>query len=245
MTYIVELVEDQLLVQPIHRLINGLPDGFDLPAALEPSFGPASRRRSPRPRRLVDRMDARQPLPGDEGRRVPAHHPEAMEDVRALDSSRLDQGLSSVDGVDLTYQHGVEHILAAVESGQAQAGVLLRPATVQELTEVARRAPLRLGRGELAGRLGAVLGPLHRPEHADRGRRGGPRRKRASGEGEGRVGRVSSCTRRASSPTSATSTMRAPALRVEAHALLVVGAEADRLAVLERDEHRRRGSPSR
>ena len=35
MTYVVELVEEQLMVLPIHRLVDGLPDGFDLLAALE------------------------------------------------------------------------------------------------------------------------------------------------------------------------------------------------------------------
>jgi uncharacterized protein (DUF1015 family) len=38
MMLIVELVEDELTVLPIHRLLNGLPVGFDLPAALTPWF---------------------------------------------------------------------------------------------------------------------------------------------------------------------------------------------------------------
>ena len=55
MTYVVELVEEQLMVQPIHRLVNGLPEGFDLAAALEASFelfdaGPVGPE-------LLDRMD--------------------------------------------------------------------------------------------------------------------------------------------------------------------------------------------
>ncbi|MBV8959157.1 MAG: DUF1015 domain-containing protein, partial [Actinobacteria bacterium] len=38
MAYIVELVDDELTVEAIHRLINGLPDDFDVLAALDPFF---------------------------------------------------------------------------------------------------------------------------------------------------------------------------------------------------------------
>ena len=38
MALIVELADEQLTVQAIHRLIDGLPSGFDLPAALAPWF---------------------------------------------------------------------------------------------------------------------------------------------------------------------------------------------------------------
>ena len=38
LAFIVELAEEQLVVQAIHRLLSGLPDGFDLEAALGPSF---------------------------------------------------------------------------------------------------------------------------------------------------------------------------------------------------------------
>ena len=40
LAYVVELVEDELTVRAIHRLLNGLPAGFDLVAALEPWFEP-------------------------------------------------------------------------------------------------------------------------------------------------------------------------------------------------------------
>ena len=36
--FVVELVEDQLTVQPIHRLVSGLPDGPELPDLLSVSF---------------------------------------------------------------------------------------------------------------------------------------------------------------------------------------------------------------
>jgi uncharacterized protein (DUF1015 family) len=142
MTYVVELVEEQLLVQPIHRLLNGLPDGFDLLGALEASFEPFDA--GPVGPELLDRMDDAGALCliTREGAWLLRPRPEAMEGVRDLDSSRLDQGLAAVDGVELTYQHGVEHVLAAVESGKAQAGVLLRPATVEQIIDIAHGGEL-------------------------------------------------------------------------------------------------------
>ena len=49
LAYVVELVEDELTVRAIHRLVDGLPAGTDLVAALEPWFeaiGPPPRRRA-------------------------------------------------------------------------------------------------------------------------------------------------------------------------------------------------------
>src|SRR5205807_1494138 len=40
MAFVVELADEQLSVRPIHRLLSGLPAGFDLVAALAQSFDP-------------------------------------------------------------------------------------------------------------------------------------------------------------------------------------------------------------
>jgi uncharacterized protein (DUF1015 family) len=56
-----------------------------------------------------------------------------------LDSSRLDVALAEVPGVAVRYQHGWSNVVAAVASGDADAGVLLRPATVSQIADVARR----------------------------------------------------------------------------------------------------------
>ncbi|HMQ27884.1 MAG TPA: hypothetical protein PKA98_17985, partial [Acidimicrobiales bacterium] len=71
------------------------------------------------------------------GRGLRRPRPEAMEGARDLDSSRLDVGLAAVGDHELTYQHGVGHVVDAVESGRADAGVLLRPATVAQITAIA------------------------------------------------------------------------------------------------------------
>ena len=56
-----------------------------------------------------------------------------------LDSSRLDVALAEVPDVTVRYQHGWSNVAAAVASGEADAGVLLRPATVGQIADVARR----------------------------------------------------------------------------------------------------------
>jgi uncharacterized protein (DUF1015 family) len=56
-----------------------------------------------------------------------------------LDSSRLDVALAETPAATVRYQHGWANVVAAVESGDAGAGVLLRPATVAQIADVARR----------------------------------------------------------------------------------------------------------
>ena len=112
MTYVVELVDDQLAVLPIHRLISGLPDGTDLAEALAPSFdvGPIEA--------LGDDMATRQAEAGAlalvtaDGVRLLGPRPEAMAGVRDLDSSRLDRALEGLPDHELTFQHGVDNVAA-------------------------------------------------------------------------------------------------------------------------------------
>lgn len=65
-----------------------------------------------------------------------------MTGVRDLDSSRLDRGREALPAHEVTYQHGVDNVLAAVETGRAQAGVLLRPATVDQIVDIAHGGEL-------------------------------------------------------------------------------------------------------
>ncbi len=63
--------------------------------------------------------------------------PDALAEARDLDSSRLDVALAALPAHDLTFQHGVDNVRRAVASGTAQAGVLLRPATVAQIEATA------------------------------------------------------------------------------------------------------------
>jgi uncharacterized protein (DUF1015 family) len=137
MCLVVELVEDELTVQPIHRLITGLPDGaaphllwsehFDV----EPTdaFGPDA----------VDRLVAEGALGlvDDTGSFLMRPKAGAFDDAVELDTVRLEQARDALPAHELTYQHGVGHVVDAVAEGRAQAAVLMRPATVAQIQAIA------------------------------------------------------------------------------------------------------------
>ncbi|MGH2686580.1 MAG: DUF1015 family protein, partial [Actinomycetota bacterium] len=144
MAYVVELVEEQLTVRPIHRLISGLPDGFDLLDALTPFFEPfdAGPAGETLPARMVDAGALALVLPEQTWLLRP--RPEAMGDAEDLDSSRLDVALAALPPHELVFQHGVDNVVRLVDKGEAQAGVLLRPASVAQIAATAhqrRRMP--------------------------------------------------------------------------------------------------------
>jgi uncharacterized protein (DUF1015 family) len=138
---VVELAEDQLSVRPIHRLLDGLPAGTDLPQALAPFFeatpaadaGPG----------LLDAMDAAGALglvlPGERAWLLRPRPDAFPADLPDLDSSRLDVARAALDEHEVTYQHGAENVLRRVAAGEAAAGVLLRPASVAQIEATAHR----------------------------------------------------------------------------------------------------------
>jgi len=137
MCFVVELVDDELGVGPIHRLLSGLPEDLDLLAALEPFFSlePFEITGSGTIRHL--QQAGALALVTEDGAWLLHPRPEAMADARDLDSSRLDVALAALEGVSVVYQHGVDHVRTAVAKGDAQAGVLLRPVTVGQILEIA------------------------------------------------------------------------------------------------------------
>ena len=138
LTYVVELAEEQLTVLPIHRLLSGLPDGFDLREALSSYFvvtptGPVDPGILPA---MIGQGFLVLVEPGRTSVLTPI--PEAMAGLRDLDTVRLDAALAELPAHDLVFQHGIDNVVRAVERGDAQAGVLLRPATVKQITAIAR-----------------------------------------------------------------------------------------------------------
>ena len=137
MTYVVELAEDQLEVRPIHRLLRGLPDDVDLPGALERWFevAEAGAFDAEIVERLVDEGALGLVVPG--GRYLLRPRPELLAAAVDLDSSRLDVALADLGDHELTFHHDLAEVQRLVETGSAQAGVLLRPATVAQIAETA------------------------------------------------------------------------------------------------------------
>lgn len=138
LTFVVELVESELTVLPIHRLIDELAPGTDLPGALAATFTvtPIELDERTITATMADAGALCLVLPDAAYLLVP--RPEALTGVRDLDSSRLDAGLTHVGPHRLRFQHGVRNIIAAVRAGDAQAGVLLRPVRVPQIAEIAR-----------------------------------------------------------------------------------------------------------
>jgi uncharacterized protein (DUF1015 family) len=137
LAYVVELVEDELTVRAIHRLVSGLPAGFDLVAALAPWFeavGPP-----PAGVPVTAAMESAGALcavlPDREVLLQP--RPDALAEARDLDSARLDVALAALPAHELTFQHGPDNVRRAVADGAAQAGVLLRPASVAQIEATA------------------------------------------------------------------------------------------------------------
>ena len=132
-----ELVEDELTVRAIHRLLTGLPAGFDLVRALEPWFEPVG---PPPPgvpvtTAMIDGGALCAVLPSGEVMLRP--RPDALADARDLDSARLDMALASLPAHEVTFQHGPDNVRRAVATGEAQAAVLLRPASVAQIEATA------------------------------------------------------------------------------------------------------------
>lgn len=141
LTFVNELVADQLSVAAIHRLYHGI--GIDeLRAALGAAFelSPAGRPTAA----MLAEMEVRGALvlvgPDGSGEWL-TPRPGAFDGVRALDGAWLEHVLAGLE-LEVTYQHGVDEVVEAVTSGSAAAGVLIRPVSVAEIERTAREGLL-------------------------------------------------------------------------------------------------------
>jgi len=135
MTYVGELIQEQLSVAAIHRLYNV--DESALRPALEKFYdisdaGEVSSN-------TISQMDDKGCLclvtPQGQGLFLTPRE-SAFAGVRNLDSSRLEHALSSV-AHDVTYQHGVKEVLHKVTTGIAECAILIRPVSLEEIRRTA------------------------------------------------------------------------------------------------------------
>lgn len=135
-TYVAELVEDQLSIDAIHRLYHGvgvdellavLGESFDLSEAgpVTPAFATE----------VVERGAMCLVRPDGTGVWL-TPKPAVFADVRTLDGAYLEHALRDHD-IDVTYQHGVQHVVDTVADGRAAAGVLIRPTSIVEIRRTA------------------------------------------------------------------------------------------------------------
>ena len=151
MALVCELGDSQAGVRPIHRLVTGLPPGFDLAAALDPFFEPVADAGS------ASTLPERMAEAGALGLVTGADQawlllPRAGAGARGAehgtppDAALLDTALATLPDHTLGFEHSLDAVLAHVASGKASAGVLLRPVDVHEIARTAvagRRMPTK------------------------------------------------------------------------------------------------------
>ena len=140
LAYLVELVEDELTVHAIHRLLVGPARRTSTwSAALAPVVRGRRVRRPPTEPVTAAMADAgclTLVLPDREVLLRP--RPDALADARDLDSSRLDVALAALPAHELRFQHGVDHVRAGGRAAATRRpGVLLRPVTVAQIEATA------------------------------------------------------------------------------------------------------------
>ncbi|MDN5805245.1 MAG: DUF1015 domain-containing protein [Microlunatus sp.] len=140
LTFVSELVADQLSVAAIHRLYAGITVDT-LTAALAQRFEIAPTDR-PGPHTLAAmESDGHLVLYADGTAWTLTPRSGAFDHIRALDGLWLEETLADL-APEVTYQHGLVETVAAVESGVAVAAVLIRPVSVAEIERTAREGLL-------------------------------------------------------------------------------------------------------
>jgi uncharacterized protein (DUF1015 family) len=141
LAFVVELAADELAVQAIHRLVSA-PDPAAVVAALDRHFERVSA--GPVTNALLGRLVAEGALalvePDGRGWFL-RPRASAFRGLRDLDSERLRVALAGVEH-DVAFQHGVDRVLAALEAGAADYGVLLRPVPINEIERTATEGAL-------------------------------------------------------------------------------------------------------
>lgn len=137
LTFVNELVADQLSIEAIHRVYRGI-EFVQLRDTLAQSFdlAPAPR---PTPALLAEMAElGRLVLLAPDGSAewlIPK--PEVFAEVRALDGAYLEAALAA-SPAEVSYQHGLAEVLQLVGSGEVTAAVLIRPTSLAEIQRTAR-----------------------------------------------------------------------------------------------------------
>ncbi|HQY14047.1 MAG TPA: DUF1015 domain-containing protein [Ilumatobacteraceae bacterium] len=136
LTYVAELVGDQLGIDAIHRLYHGV-SVEQLLAVLTPAFhcAEAGAVTAAFAAEVVERGCLCLVRPDGTGVWL-TPEPTAFEGVRALDGAYLEHVLATSD-IEVSYQHGVQHVVDRVTNGDAAAGVLIRPTGIDEIRRTA------------------------------------------------------------------------------------------------------------
>lgn len=135
MTYVAELVQEQLSVAAIHRLYDQ--SSTRMLEALGAYYDTASA--GPVGAHTIAEMDAKGCLclvHEDGTGTYLSPRQQAFVGVRDLDSARLEHALAAVEHV-VNYQHGVAEVLERVRGGGHGCAILIRPVSIEEIRRTA------------------------------------------------------------------------------------------------------------
>ena len=162
LAYVAELVEEQLSIDAIHRLYNGV-SADELLTTLRASFDcdEAGQVTPAFSAEVVDRGALCLVRPDGSGVWL-TPKPAVFAGIRALDGAYLEHALRDRN-VEVSYQHGVQHVVDLVRDGHAGAGVLIRPTSIAEIRRTADEGLLMPPKSTFFTpklRTGLVLRPL-------------------------------------------------------------------------------------
>lgn len=141
MTYVQELVEEQLSIAAIHRLFTKT-DSHEVLARLAPFYRQSDA--GAVGASTIAEMDDRGCLclvhaDGTGTYLTPIE--DKFSGVRNLDSARLEHALGDLIN-DVTYQHGVSEVTSKISDGIAKCAVLIRPVSIEEIRRTANTGEL-------------------------------------------------------------------------------------------------------
>ena len=142
MVYIAELVDEQLSIDPIHRVYRGISaEALEARLAQYCDVAEAGKVTPRFAGEAIDRAAMCLVRPDGTGAWL-TPRPEAFANVRALDGVYLEHVLEdvrAVDGaeIDVSYQHGVANVVDLVRAGDADVAVLIRPTSIDEIRRTA------------------------------------------------------------------------------------------------------------
>lgn len=141
MTYVAELVEEQLSIAAIHRLVAAVSPSQMEEILSEFYTRVSDNTLSDNTLTLMNSEKAICLLRLDGSTTLFTEKTEKFSEVRALDSARLEHAittaLGSLDAAGISYQHGTHEVLDALKAGIAQCAVLIRPVSLAEIRRTA------------------------------------------------------------------------------------------------------------
>ena len=141
MTYVAELVEEQLSIAAIHRLAVNV-DAQLMATVLEAFYDNVGDGFvTDRTLSMMNSQGAICLVKPDGSATLYREKAELFTGVRALDSARLEHAITqaghSLESVGITYQHGVDEVLGELRNGAAKCAVLIRPVSLAEIRRTA------------------------------------------------------------------------------------------------------------